>query len=694
MRKDVKNVSFTLLILISGFFMISFPLVSANSDEPVFLDKIVPIQVNSDEPIFSEEMVPMRDGVRLYTRIYRPGSGKYPTIITRTPYGIGTPGDEPDPTDLTQWPDDILHGYVYVAQDTRGRYASEGIDRLFYDEGQDGYDTIEWVASQPWCNGKVGIHGGSASGITTYLAAGENPPHLVTALSYVASANLYNDLIFDGGTYRQDSIIWTYSQTLQGLSNSHLGTIPDPWNIPTYIGDVYTNLIDLFSHTSLNPGYTALDSAAWTNLPLISGDPSFNTLQPFGEEILSHPNEDEFRNKLNVQDTINIPMMHVAGWYDFFSRPSIDAFVALQDKGDQKLYVAPGTHIELGLPSELYYNLYYGWFDYWLKGIDTGIMNEPSVNYYVHGLNEWQWADQWPLGGIDYTNYYLHEEQTLSTELSIDSEIPQSYIYNPRNPVLTWGGRNLGLPAGSLDQRPVEMGREDVLIYTSDELTENLEISGPIELVLSASSNCTDTDFTAKLIDVHPDGSTMLVADGIVRARFRESMSNPVLMEPGNVYEFKINLGDMSYVFMEGHYIQVDISSSNFPKHDRNLNTGGELYNEKEEDIKIALNTIFHDDEFLSYIVLPVVYPKINVFEGDVNIKINNFKYRGPAEFHIYDNAVYLNFEGQWVKWDICRHWKLWKSEIYICSGELGWLFVIKKGSRITAIGCKVLFRN
>ncbi|MBY8992432.1 MAG: CocE/NonD family hydrolase [Candidatus Lokiarchaeota archaeon] len=678
MRKNVKIVSFTLLIVICGFFIITIPSVNANPDEPIFL----------------EEMVPMRDGVRLYTRIYRPGPGKYPAIITRTPYGIGAPGDAPDPTNLTQWPDDILHGYVYVAQDTRGRYASEGVDRLFYDDGPDGYDAIEWVASQPWCNGKVGIHGGSASGITTYLAAGENPPHLITALSYVASANLYNDVTFDGGAYRQDSLIWTYSQTLSGLSSSHLGTVPDPWNIPAYLGDLYGSLIDLMTHTSLTPGYTALDSATWTNLPLRAGDPSFTALQPFGDEIMSHPNQDEFRNKLNVQDAINIPMIHVAGWYDFFSRPSIDAFVALQDKGNQKLYVAPGTHGGLGLPSDLYYSLYYNWFDYWLQGEDTGIMDEPSVYYYVHGLDEWRWADQWPLGGIEWTNYYLHEDGILNTELSIDSEIPESFIYDPANPVLTRGGRNLGIPAGSFDQRPVETGREDILIYTSDELTDNLEISGPIEVVLSASSNCTDTDFTAKLIDVHPDGNAMLVGDGILRARFRESMSDPDLMSPGMIYEFEINLGDMSHVFMAGHRIQVDISSSNFPKHDRNLNTGGELYTETDEDILIALNTIFHDDEFFSYIVLPIVHQDTNVFEGNLRITTHDDKYKGPAEFHIYDNAVYLSFEGQWEKWNIIRHWEIGKNEIYICRGELGSLVVIKRGSKIIATGRKIIFKT
>ncbi len=673
MKKEKLLLFLALIGLTFSFTIIATPSVSATEEEPIFI----------------EEMVEMSDGVDLYTRIYLPGPGEYPTIITRTPYGIGGPGGPPDPTDPSQWPDEVFNGYAYVAQDTRGRYASEGVDRLFYDDGPDGYDAIEWIAEQPWCNGKVGITGGSASGITTYLAAGENPPHLVTAYSYVASANLFNDLTFDGGAYRQDALIWTYSQTLSGLSDSHLATIPDWWNIPTYFGDVYNGLIDLASHTSLYPGYRALDSATWMSLPLLGGDPSFSALQPFGDEIMSHPNDDEFRNKLNVQDTIDIPMLHVAGWYDFFSRPTIDAFVALQDKGNQKLYVAPGTHGGLGFP----FNPYYDWFDYWLKGEDTGIMDEPSISYYVHGADEWRWADQWPMGGIEYTNYYLHDGGTLNTGLSTDGETPDSYIYDPMDPVLTWGGRNLGLPAGSMDQRPVEIGRDDILIYTSEVLGENLEISGPIEVVLSASSNCTDTDFTAKVIDVHPDGSTMLVGDAIIRARFRESMSDPVLMEPDTVYEFTINLGDMSYEFMAGHRIQVDLSSSNFPKHDRNLNTGGDLYTETEPDIQIALNTIFHDDEFSSYVVLPVVPPDVKVFEGIANVKTEEETYNGPAEFHIYDNAVFLNFEGKWMKWNILDNWNNKKFEFYMCDGELGRL-VVKKGSDIVASGRKILFKT
>ncbi|MFX1501363.1 MAG: CocE/NonD family hydrolase [Promethearchaeota archaeon] len=677
MRKNIKCVSLTLFLFISSFTFFTIPTVFAEPNGPIFI----------------EEMVEMRDGTSLYTRIYLPGPGDYPVILTRTPYGIGDPGVGPDPDDLSTWPQQILFNYAYVTQDTRGRYYSEGIDRLFYDDGPDGYDTIEWIASQPWCDGNVGITGGSASGNTAYLAAGENPPHLKAVLSYVASANLYNDLTFDGGAYRMDSVIWTYFQTLQGLSQSHLLTVVpmSEWgNIPTYLYNLYQNVTDLVSHILPIYPNRPIDSKAWMNLPIVAGNPNFDILQPFGNEILSHPSEDDFRNKLNVQDTIDIPILHVAGWFDFFSRSTIDAFVNLQNMGNQKLFVLPGTHGALG---DLPYEPFYDWFDYWLKGEDTGIMDEPPVWYIGLGDDEWRYADQWPPGGIDYTSYYMHSDGALNTNPSTAYEDPISFVYDPMNPVLTWGGRNLGLPAGSLDQTPVIFGRDDILSYTTPPLTEDVEIAGPLKVYLSASSNCTDTDFTAKLLDVYPTGELMLVADGIIRARYRNSMAVPELMSgnPSDVYEFTISMGDICQVFKAGHSIRIDISSSNFPKHDRNRNTGGELYT--ETDMVIAENTIYHDDDNPSYIVLPVMPSVPKVFEGNVDLTISDLTYKGPAEFHIYEQAVYLNINEKWIKWDIKRHtdWKCVES--YLCYGDLGKMTVIKfhtsSRTSVVAIGYK-----
>ncbi|MFW9969355.1 MAG: CocE/NonD family hydrolase [Candidatus Odinarchaeota archaeon] len=684
MRKKIKYLSLTLLVFVASFTFLTIPIAAFETNDPIFI----------------EEMVEMRDGVHLYTRIYLPGPGSYPVILTRTPYGIGNPGEVPDPEDLSTWPNEILYGYGYVAQDTRGRYNSEGVDRLFYDDGPDGYDTIEWIAEQDWCNGKVGMYGGSASGNTAYLAAGENPPHLEAVISYVASANLYNDLTFDGGAYRMDSIIWTYFQTLQGLSTSHLLTVVPPWelaNIPTYMYNLYMSTMDLTSHVLPYSPNRAVDSAGWMNLPLIGSNPSFSILQPFGDEVLSHPNEDDFRDKLNVQDTINVPILHVAGWFDFFSRCTIDAFVNLQHMENQKLFVLPGTHGGLG---EMPYEPFYKWFDYWLKGEDTGIMDEPPVWYTCLGDDVWRYADQWPIGNMDYTIYYMHDDGILNTYSPTKFEESTSYIYDPMDPVLTWGGRNLGLPAGSLDQRSVVLGRGDILSYTTQPLEKDVEIAGPIKVYLSGSSNCSDTDFTAKLIDVWPTGELMLVADGILRARFRNSMAEPELLSgnPNDIYEFTVSMGDICQVFKAGHSIRLDISSSNFPKYDRNLNSGGELYTESEDAIQIAENTIHHDTDNPSFIVLPVVSPKPNVFEGSASVKIHGLKYKGTAELHIYEKNVYLQFNDKWIKWEILCNKDLRHLELLLCKGEQGTLIVLnfhnKHGSYINAVGSKISFKT
>ena len=325
--------------------------------------------------------------------------------------------------------------------------------------------------------------------------------------------------------------------------------------------------------------------------------------------MLSHPTEDEWRDKLDVRNKIDFPTLHASGWHGFFARGIIDAFVACQHKGNQKLFMGPGTQFDIPWPYDKNnYDPYYpkfAWFDYWLKGINTGIMDEPPIAYYCLGSGKWKSTGQWPPEGINYTKYYLHSNKTLNTNPPKFDEDPLRYTYNPKDPVITRGGRNLILPAGSLDQRPVEEGRGDILIYTSDVLKRNVEIAGPVKVVLSASSSALDTDFTAKLIDVQPDGSALLILDGIIRGRYRNSMRKPIPLKPDQIENFIIDLGDISCLFKEGHRIQVDISSSNFPKYDRNLNSGKALYSDAE--MFKAVNTIYHDIEHQSYIVLPIM---------------------------------------------------------------------------------------
>ena len=583
-----------------------------------------PAVLAEDSPVFFDTYVEMSDGALLYTRVYLPdptiwGPGPYPVILQRTPYGIGEPGSSP------RWPFDNVVGYVRVDQDTRGRYSSQGVDRLFYDDISDAYDTLDWITDQVWCDGNIGAAGYSAPGITAFLAAGEPHPSLKAIAPLSSSGNVMNDLTFEGGAFRGDSLIWGLGQTVGGLSaipNGHLLTVvpPDEWeDIPMHLGLVGGLLMDLGMHLLWHnptlPSWPyfpfppflapkATESAWWMHLPSYDLHPSYALLQPYGNEILSHPDQDEWRDHYKVYDTVEVPTLLVTGWYDFFQRCQIDAFVALQERDiPVKLIVGPGTH---GTPPPF---PLYEWFDYWLKGIDNGVMDGPPVKYYCLEADEWRWANQWPPKEVEYVNYYLHEGGVLSTDSYTGSEEPDSYTYDPMDPVLTMGGTNEpgggAIKAGSFDQTPVVLGRDDILSYTGPPLTEDVEIAGPLTVVLSVSSDCLDTDFTAKLIDVHPDGELMLVDDGIIRARYRDSMATPELMVPGEVYTITFDIGNIGQVFKAGHSIRVDISSSNFPKYDRNLNTGGVLY--KETELVVAENTIYHDVDNPSYIMLPVV---------------------------------------------------------------------------------------
>ena len=581
-----------------------------------------PIVLAEPGPSFFDAMVPMRDGIQLYTRVYLPdsdiwGPGPYPVILQRTPYGIGTADSDP------RWPLEIELGYARVDQDTRGRYSSQGLDRLFYDDISDGYDTLDWIATQEWCDGNIGVSGYSAPGLTTFMAAGEPHPNLKAIAPLSSSGNVMNDLTFEGGAFRGDALIWGVGQTAFGLStvtDGHgdlLGLSPSEFNMKTISVMLFAQELVTYVewHNPTLPDWPAIyqkatESAQWMHLPLYDFHDDLSTLQPYMQEILNHPSQDEWRDHYKVYDTVNVPTLLVTGWYDFFVRCQIDAFIALQERDiPVKLIVGPSTHGDPPFGADGLYEYVMEWFDYWLKGIDDGIMDEPTIQYYCLEADEWRWADQWPPEEARYVNYYLREGGVLSADQATGLEEPASYTYDPMDPVLTMGGANepsgQAIKAGSFDQTPVVLNRDDILSYTSTPLTEDVEIAGPLTVVLSASSDSTDTDFTAKLIDVHPTGELMLVADGIIRARYRDSMATPELMEPGTIYTITFDIGHISHLFEAEHSICVDISSSNFPKYLRNLNTGGVLY--KETEWVVAENTIYHDVDNPSYIMLPVI---------------------------------------------------------------------------------------
>jgi len=508
-------------------------------------------------------MVPMRDGVKLATDIYLPeGKGPWPAILSRTPYGKGDNKGQPY----------VRLGYARVVQDLRGRFASEGDNLAFQFDGwgraRDGYDTVEWIAKQPWCNGKVGTIGGSALGIAQYMMAPSAPPHLLCQQASVGASSLYRHAAYPGGALRK-------SQVVGWLTGNHW----DPLNLKL-----------MQEHSSFDGFWQGIDA-------------------------LSH------------FDRAKAPCYHIGGWFDTFCQGTVDAYVKLQHeggegaKGNQWLLMGPWTHGgsgktsqgELTFPSNArnpYGQDLKRWFDHWLKGEENGVPGTRPVRYYVMGAvgeagapgNEWRSAPDWPVPSTP-TVYYLCEGNVLSPQRPRE-ETQLSYDYDPANPVPTRGGRNLVLPKGPRDQREVE-GRADVLLFSTPPLEEPVEVTGRVRVRLFASSSARDTDFTAKLCDVYPDGRSMLIADGIIRGRHRETMEKEIPLNPGQVYAFDIDLWSTSIVFNRGHRIRVAISSSNYPRFDANPNTGGPASAEQEP--LVAHNTVFLGGEHASGIVLPIV---------------------------------------------------------------------------------------
>lgn len=569
--------------------------------------------------IIVERHVPikMRDGTILRGDVYRPAEGgPFPILLSRLPYNkshawvaasvILNPLNAAD------------RGYAVVIQDCRGRFKSDG-EWVPFHEDEDGYDTVEWCAQQPWANSKVGMYGSSYLGITAWQAIVANPPHLETAFIYLAPTNYHEGMIYTGGAFELGFCQW-YAQY---LSWNKVRRLP-----PERQTIARQRLIELAS----NP------RAAHWHLPL-DGIAAHQDVAQFYNDWLAHPNYDEYWQAVNVEeklDKVTVPVLQMTGWFDNLLIGHLRSFKGIRDKGatekareNQKLIVGPWTHenyvsmtmskvgdFELGpaaVPNTEALAL--RWFDYWLKGINTGIMDEAPIRIFVTGANVWRDEWDWPLERAKETKLYLHSQGHANTlhgdgillSVPANSEPSDTYVYDPAKPVPTVGGRALMFGAvspGFYDQREVEE-RSDVLVYTSSLLMKDTEATGPIFLKLWAASSALDTDFTAKLVDVHPDGYAAILADGIMRVRYRESSSHPKLLEPEQIYELTIDLWAISHVFKTGHRIRVEVSSSNFPRFDRNLNTGSE--NASEVQTQIAIQTIYHDAKHPSHILLPIV---------------------------------------------------------------------------------------
>ena len=565
--------------------------------------------------------VAMRDGVTLYADIYRPdGEDLYPTILQRTPY---------DKTNsLTNTMLDPIRaakaGFAVVIQDTRGRHASEGEFYAFRDDIDDGYDTVEWAATQPWSNGKVGMYGASYVGATQWLAATSRPPHLVTIVPTVTASNYHDGWTYQGGAFE---LGFNMSWTLLQLTLANFKNVSTVQNVPeerraNLIHDV-DNMTESFSYlpTKDFPG-------------LNSG------LAKYYYDWLAHPDFDEYWKRLSIEEhhsEINVPALHFGGWYDIFLGGTIRNYLGMKKSGAnetarnrQRLIIGPWVHGARGttMAGQHYFGImadaaaidvdgvHLRWFDHWLNDANNGSVDDAPVRIFVMGDDAWRDEQEWPLARAVETKYYLHSsgkanskhgDGSLST-VSPQSEAPDVYLYNPDNPVPTAGGALCCNPYfaanGAYDQNAVEE-RQDVLVYSTPPLEKDTEVTGPVTVTLWASTSTTDTDFTAKLVDVCEAGCARNLTDGIIRARYRDSMSNPTLLEPNRSYCYEIDLWATSNVFKAGHRIRLEVSSSNFPRFDRNTNTGNIIAEDTE--LRPALQTVFHDVQQASYISLSVV---------------------------------------------------------------------------------------
>ena len=569
-----------------------------------------------------EKNVPakMRDGVTLYADVYRPDAeGRFPVILLRLPYGKEMAGDFGDHEFFP------ARGYVVIIQDGRGRFTSEGEYYALINEPQDGYDTVEWAASLPYSNGQVGTQGQSYLGATQYLLAPTRPPHLRCAFPVSAASDFHQSWVYHtGGAF---VLGWQvpYAIFLARNTIERQGIKEQLW--PKIRPDLLRSIN--FGNPLTPEGYRRLPLMYWAEL--------LKDVAPYLRDYLTHPEDGPYWWPINVERQhrdINVPMYHVSSWYDIFLRDALIHFNGLRSqamtpeaRGGQKLLLGPWAHLfpyttptsggtgDIDFGPNAFIDLHdtqLRWFDYWLKGIDTGIFAEPPIRLFVMGTNQWRDESEWPLARTRYTPYYLHSRGTANNVQgngTLSPEVPSEepvdhYHYDPADPVPTCGGNTLIIPVGVKDQREVET-RQDVLVYTGEPVEKPLEVTGPLKVVLYASSSAPDTDFTAKLVDVRSDGYAQNIADGILRARYRESLSTPKLLAKGEVYELTIDLWATSHVFLPGHRLRVEISSSNFPRFDRNLNTGGDQAT--GTTFHVAEQTVFHNQRFRSHILLPVI---------------------------------------------------------------------------------------
>lgn len=534
--------------------------------------------------------VAMRDGVRLSTNAYLPSDhGRFPAILVRTPYNKGA--------DITpHYEAFVEHGYAVVVQDVRGRYESEGAFQPLTQETLDGDDTLNWIARQPWSDGKIGMMGGSYAGITQWKAALANNPHLKAIFPVVSGWDEYRDRYYStGGAFKLGYRLEWLAENLRA------------------------------------PGYHQDFSKFVLHLPVRTCDvPALGWTSPLWRDVMEHPSFDAFWRAVSTKEHIgrvHVPVFSVGGWYDNFVESDLEAFAALhKSTGLSRTLVGPWAHnmsipfkeVEFGDESRVAVrSLQLEWFDQWLKGKDSPLLSQPPMKIFVMGVNEWREEREWPPETAQVANYYL-ESGGHANSLAGDGALAgkpghkapaDTFEFDPNRPVPTVGGAVCCNPAvfpwGPFDQRDIE-SRKDVLVYTTKPLKQPVEVAGPVQVSLWVSTTARDTDFTAKLVDVFPDGTARNLSDGILRLRYRNSLEKPELARPGEVYRIAIDAGVTSNVFLKDHRIRVEISSSNFPRFDRNPNTGT-LVADARKLVK-ANQFVFHDGAHPSCLTMMVIH--------------------------------------------------------------------------------------
>jgi len=633
---------------IAGFLGIAVLFIGLNpvqaQDEEAFLERLKSVAI-----IEQKVMVPMRDGIRLATDIYRPADieAPVPTIFVRTPYNFNSYRDgELRLRQARGAYEAVKRGYAYVYQNERGRYFSEGEWDILGPPKTDGYDALTWIAAQPWSNGKVGTIGCSSTAEWQMgLASLDHPAHAaMVPQGFGAGVGRVGPFYEQGNWYRGGAEQMLFFVWLYGVQNTQR---------PMFSKDISReDIVRLSRYFDLAPEMPSVDwSKALWHLPVedlmrsvegpkgIFADPA--PVATGGRMIQRTPDDPAwYRGGLYHDDEpFGVPSLWMMSWYDVSVGPNLALFNHVTHHAEdpevadnQFALVAPVAHCGFRRASERtivgerdmgdarfdYDTLIYAWFDYWLKGEKNGITEKtPKVQYYTMGMNQWQSSATWPPEGAEMVTYYLDSDGRanslfgdgrLTTQTPGAKNSSDSFFYDPFNPVLSYGGNvcctGNAIEAGSFDQRRME-ARQDVLVYTTDPLKRGVEVSGTIEVTLYVSSDAKDTDFTVKLLDVYPDGRAYNLDETILRARYREGYDKQVFMEEGQIYELEISPMSTSNFFDAGHRIRIEVSSSNFPRFTRNLNTGGRNYDETEG--VVALNTVHHSERHPSQIRLPVV---------------------------------------------------------------------------------------